>query len=119
VGTPADRTVRNRGAQAAVPSLVFPQEGAVVSAAEVEFRWTAVPQALFYEVRVLSAEGDRLWEQRVDGTRTRVPASALSQERGKMFVSVRAQLPDGRAVKSEVVGFSVREPGQPDRMLKP
>lgn len=107
-GTLADRTVRNHGQHAAVPSLVFPQEGAVVSAAEVEFRWSAVPQALFYEVRILSAEGDLVWEQRVDGTRTRIPASALSQQRGKIFVSVRAQLPDGRSRKSPVVGFTVR-----------
>ena len=107
-GAQADGNVRNRSTHASVPALLFPLEGAVVDAADVQLRWKAVPEALFYDVRVLSAEGDLLWEQRVDGTQVQMPPSTLAQGQSRMFVTVRAHLPGGGTPKSPVVGFSVR-----------
>lgn len=106
--TQEDGRVRNRSAHASLPVVVFPKEDAVVDATELKIRWTAVPQALFYDVRVLSAEGDLLWEQRVDGIHVQVPPATLEKQQSKMYVSVRAHLSDGRTRKSPVVGFSAR-----------
>lgn len=81
----------------------------MVGTGDVEFRWKALPQALFYEIRVVGAEGDLLWEQRVEDTRARMPRGTAGSQQGKLFVSVRAHLPDGQTMKSQVVGFWVRK----------
>jgi len=37
------------------------------------FSWTAVPESLYYEVRIVSDAGDLLWRERVEGTEWRLP----------------------------------------------
>jgi hypothetical protein len=53
--------------------LVLPREGAALKPNAIEFRWTASDRALFYEVRVLTADGDLLWQTRAEGTETHPP----------------------------------------------
>ena len=105
---PTSREVRN--VKPAVPSLelLAPREGLALGPEALDFRWTRVPASLYYEVRVMTAEGDLVWEGRAEGNQTRLPGNVQLVSGTKYFVSVRAFLPDGKTLTSPVVGFTAR-----------
>ncbi|MCJ7503165.1 MAG: fibronectin type III domain-containing protein, partial [Acidobacteriia bacterium] len=110
--TPAtSRTIRREQRKAAELQLIFPREGSVLSRSEVEFRWKSVRGSQFYEIRVVTAEGDVVWEGRVETTQARLPDNIELAPGREYFVSVRAYLPEGKTLKSPTVGFSARHPG--------
>jgi len=99
--------VRNRARPAALPAVVFPQEGAVIPPDGAEFRWQEVDRSLFYEIRLVTANGSLLWEQRVEATHARLPADLRLAAGQKYFVWIRAYLQEGKTLKSSTVGFTV------------
>jgi len=101
------RLVRSGEDRAAAPQLVFPAEGAILSRERVAFRWNPAPGALFYEVRVLTAEGDLVWEGRAEGVEARVPGSISLAAGARYYVSVSGFLSDGKTIKFPTVGFQV------------
>ncbi len=107
--TPAEPlpSVRSRQLELVVPKLLFPAEGSVVQAGHVEFRWRGMPRSLFYEIRVVTAEGDLVWRGRAEATRVQLPTDVQLAAGQKYFVWVRAYLPEGKTAKSAVVGFNV------------
>jgi putative zinc finger protein len=106
----ADRdTVRTGYVQPAALELLIPREGVALTRPAIEFRWTAVNRALFYEVRVLTADGDRVWQTRADGPEARPPGDVVFRAGQTYFVSVSAWLPEGKTVKSSIVGFRVTD----------
>ncbi len=66
-----------------------------------------MPRSLFYEIRVVTAEGDLVWRERIEGSRVQFPAGVQLVKGQKYFVWVRAYLPEGKTAKSAVVGFNV------------
>jgi len=58
--------------------LLFPTEGAMLSALEPEIRWPAVPGAAYYEAQVVTEEGNVAWSARTDATRIRLPGDGAS-----------------------------------------
>ncbi len=100
--------VRNGSAETAGLQVQSPREGAALPRSALEFRWKPVPQAVFYEVTVVNAEGDRVWEGRAETASLRPPATLALASEEKYFISVRAHLPDGRTLKSPVVGFKLK-----------
>jgi hypothetical protein len=42
---------------AILPDLLFPQEGSVIAPEELKFSWQAVEQSVFYEIRLVTADG--------------------------------------------------------------
>src|SRR5258706_8169823 len=60
--------------RSSAPELVLPREGAALKPNSIDFPWTASDRALFYEVRVLTADGDLLCQTRAEGTETHPPA---------------------------------------------
>ncbi len=103
------RTVKPAG-----PSLelLAPREGSALPPEALDFRWTRVPASLYYEVRVMTADGDLVWEGRAEGNQARLPENVQLISGTKYFVSVRAFLPDGKTLTSPVVGFTAREKNQ-------
>jgi hypothetical protein len=101
------RTVRSATAAELSPELLFPAEGGVIAATDREIRWRPVARALFYEVHLMTAEGDLVWETRTDRTAASVPVAHLNAGR-KYYLSVRALLPEGKTIKSTTVGFEVQ-----------
>ena len=93
------------------PELVYPREGVILASRDLEFRWRQMPGVLFYEVRLVTAEGDVVWEKRSETTHARLPDSIHLASGGQYFVSVRAYLSRGKTAKSATVGFKVRSPG--------
>jgi hypothetical protein len=100
-------SVRTSSVSATSPRLVMPLEGAVLPQGAIEFRWTPIDHALFYEIRVLSDDGGRAWEARADATTARPPADLRFRSGQKYYVSVNAWLPEGKTLRSPVVGFQV------------
>jgi hypothetical protein len=106
---PAQRSVRRLPGDSLRPDLLFPTEGAAVVPSDLEFRWTPVGTALYYEVRILSAEGEVVWETRSEGTDARPPGTLHLVPGMRYYVSVSAWLSQGKAAKSPVTGFTVSQ----------
>ena len=102
------QTVRSvAGHAAAVPELLSPRESSIVPRAALEFRWNRVERTLFYEVRVVSADGDLVWETRTEQAETRMPLEIRLTSGQRYYVSVSAWPPEGKTLKSPVIGFQV------------
>ncbi len=100
---------RVRGAlteAAAPPEVLLPREDSK-AAPDLELRWTAVDRALFYELKLVTAEGDVVWEDRLETTHARLPSGLALATGARHFFWVRAYLPEGVTLKSRAVGFEV------------
>jgi len=100
--------VRSRTSVPLELELIHPGEGAVLAGRNLEFRWSPVARSLFYEVRLMTAEGALIWEERAETNDIRVPRTVRLEAGKKYYVSVLAYLPDGKTVKSKTVGFETR-----------
>lgn len=100
----AEAAVRSLSPPASLPVVLSPQAGAIVHASDFSIRWGAVPDAVAYEVRVVSAEGDLIWQTRLRGKSADPPKQTLRPGQ-KYFVWVRASLRDGKTLQSAAVGF--------------
>src|SRR2546430_7669405 len=103
--SPIPPAVRNAPRSLPSPELIFPSEGAIVPRQNVAFRWREVKRSIDYEVVVVTAEGDIVWEDRTETTRARLPHNISLNPGQKYFVWVRADQPEGRAAKSATVSF--------------
>jgi hypothetical protein len=57
------------------PAVLFPSDGARIGVEGSMFRWSMVPGSLHYDVRVVSADGGMIWQERVEGTEWRLPTA--------------------------------------------
>ena len=87
--------------------MLFPSPGAAIASQSPEFRWSGVDQSLYYEIQVLSDNGDIVWEGRTEETRLQLPAEFQLDHNKEYFVWVRAYLPDGKTIKSKAVAIRV------------
>ncbi len=67
--------VRGMTAGDFVPKLTSPRDGAVVRREDLEVRWQPVSEAIFYEVRVMSAEGDLVFEGQTEDTKLKLSST--------------------------------------------
>lgn len=97
------------------PEILAPSEGELVAASRLgglEVRWTPVPQAIYYELRLVTADGDRLWDGRSENGRLEIPPGLPVAAGEDLFVWVRAYLPEGKTLQSGIVGFRVAGGGE-------
>jgi hypothetical protein len=80
----------------------------VVARPDLEFRWREIPGALYYEVRVVTADGDVAWETKSTGAAVRPPHDLALAAGQKYFVWIRAHLPEGKALQSRASAFTLR-----------
>lgn len=99
-----------RETPAQLPQVVFPQNGATLRRSEVDFRWAPFPDAVFYDIRVVTAAGDLVLESKTEDTHLRLVDENRLQPGAKYFVSVRAHLRQGNTVKSSIVSFRIAAP---------
>jgi hypothetical protein len=102
---------RNIDPGALGPRFLSPREGVTVTAANSLFTWTHVPNCLYYQVRIVSDDGDLLWQERVDGTEWRLPAGLSLSPGMEYFVRVDAYLTDAKALQSDYLLFRPGERG--------
>jgi hypothetical protein len=103
------RQTRYADGEALQPRLLAPVEGSVIEPLEQVFHWTAVPGSLFYDVRLVSPDGDLLLRERVNDTRWLIPAHLELRPGEEYFVRVDAYLNDAKYLSSEHVVFTVNQ----------
>lgn len=87
--------------------LLAPEEGSVIRPLEQIFQWSAVPGALFYDVRLVGPDGDLLLRERVEETRWLIPQQLQLEAGIDYFVRIDAYLSDVRYLSSEHVLFTI------------
>ena len=97
-------TIRKLKSPEYSPSILSPHPGSTVPREQLEFRWNAVRGSIYYHIRVLTPDGDLVWEGDSTATQTKFP-SRMTLRSGKYFVLVTAVLKNGRAAKSSPVEF--------------
>ena len=98
------RDTRNIDTTVLGPAIISPREGQSAGADSL-ISWTPVPGSLFYQVRIVSDEGDLLWQERVDGTEWRVPDSLGLAPGAEYFVRVDAYLMEAKSLQSGYLLF--------------
>jgi hypothetical protein len=95
------------GLTSGAPSLLFPESGATLRPNGARFRWTEVAGAVSYTVRVVSLDGEVLFEQTVFETGADLPSTVRLQPGETYFVRVSALLSGGKRLDSEHLRFLV------------
>jgi hypothetical protein len=90
-------------------SFLSPARGMAIIPENYLFRWTPVPNSRFYQVRIVSDDGDLLWQERITGTEWKLPALTHLTPSAEYFIRVEAFLADTRSVKSDYHLFQVEE----------
>ena len=103
---PLAPTLRS-GARELMPTLISPRNGATVQRSKLQFRWESLADAEFYEIRVVTAEGDPVFETKTEDSHLELGRDVQLKTRAKYFVSVRAHLRQGKTVKSSIVSFRI------------
>jgi hypothetical protein len=105
--TPPPGSVRRAPVAAGAVVLLSPRSDSMVPLPNLEFRWRDVPNAIYYDLHVVTEEGDVVWQGKVEGTRARLPDGHPLHAGTKYFVWVRAHLAGGGTIKSAAVAFRV------------
>lgn len=95
--------------EAVSPRIITPREGAVLRPDDLEFQWEPVSDAISYEVRVMSSEGNLVLQERTENTRLKPSRNVPLVSGKKYFVVTRAHLPEGRVAKSTIVSFEIAD----------
>ena len=105
---PGSDSVRRPRTLEALPTIISPPPNSIVSAKRLEIRWHEVPDALYYQVRLVTPEGDLVWQGDATEAHIALP-ERLALEHGKYFVLVSAVMDSGRSRKAPSVGFGIDE----------
>lgn len=89
------------------PRMLSPTPGSVVATKQLHFSWKALSDARDYAVRVVTSDGDLVWEGQTERSSLQFPPDVPLVE-GPYFVWITAHLPDGRTAKSPPVRFIVK-----------
>ena len=105
------RETRSVNPTAVGPRFLSPSKGLGITSNASLFKWTEVPNSLYYEVRIVSDAGDLLWQERVDGTEWRLPAGLALTPGLDYFARVDAYLTDAKTLQSDYLLFRSGERG--------
>jgi hypothetical protein len=110
VATPqADfRPKRNIAPNEFIPKVLTPIEGALIDPGKTLFRWTDISGSLYYDVRVVTWEGDMVWQERVNGTEWWLPDKLELESGAEYYVRVDAYLAEAKNIRSRHVLFKAR-----------
>jgi len=107
----APRETRTIDPTALGPRFLSPEEGMAVSSGDGVFRWTAVPNCLYYQLRIVSDEGDLLWQVRVDGTEWKLPSGLALSPGAEYYVRVDAFMSEAKYLQSDYLLFRFEDRG--------
>jgi hypothetical protein len=104
---PAPEILRKRQLSEALPVIVFPRRDSAVGREQLEFSWTPVSRSRYYEISVVTSDGDLLWEGQTEESTLHLPSDVVLKS-GAYFVWITAYLADGRVAKSSPVRFVIK-----------
>ena len=108
-GRPEPPATRMIARQADAVQVLAPRAGAAVDPRHVQFRWSAVAGSPYYDVRIVTDDGDVVVRERVTGTAWQLPERLSLQPGAEYFLHVDAYPSGDKAVSSEHVPFRVAE----------
>jgi hypothetical protein len=100
---------RNLNSRLGVPQVLAPANGATIDPDSLVFQWSEVPDSLFYDVRIVTDEGDLIWQERVEDTKLGLPGHLQLKPGSEYFVQVDAYLAAAKSISSRHVPFTVKE----------
>jgi len=110
VATPqADfRQSRNINQNSLRPKILTPDEGALIDVGNTLFNWTEIPGSLYYDIRIVTWEGEMVWQERVNGTEWGLPDKFELESGVEYYVRVDAYLAEAKSISSPHVLFKVK-----------
>ncbi len=90
-----------------LPSVLLPRPDSIVRRQGLKVGWKSIAQSRYYEVRLLTSDGDLVWQGQTEKSDLQIPGDAVVRE-GSYFVWITAHLADGRTAKSAPVKFVVK-----------
>jgi hypothetical protein len=108
-GSETQRSVRAATSDDAPLRVLSPVAGATVDGRRLDFRWSAVPGTPYYDVRIVSDDGELIVAERVTGTDWRPPAELALRPGVGYFVHVDAYPVGNKALSSEHSPFRVQD----------
>ena len=105
--TPLHEILREPRLSEAFPVIRSPRQDSIVVRENLEFSWKPVSRSRYYEISVVTSDGDLLWEGQTEKSVLHLPSEVVLK-RGSYFVWVTAYLADGRVAKSSPVRFVVK-----------
>jgi hypothetical protein len=99
--------VRNIDPDVYRPQVLFPSDGAAVDLRHRAFEWTPVPGTLHYDVRIVSADGAVIWQERVENPEWRLPGHLRLAAGEDYYFRVDAYLTQAKSLSSRHVMFRV------------
>lgn len=103
------RQFRSIDAGFLAPRLLSPLDGSVINPAKSVFKWTEVPGSMFYDVRLVSLNGDLVRRERISEPRWALPTDLELEDGAEYFVRVDAYLSDAKFLSSEHILFRVED----------
>lgn len=95
---------RKLQSESQTPVVLAPAPNSTITSRQLEIKWKPLVQSRYYQVTVVTADGDLLWEGRSESPSLRLP-SDLVWKRGSYFVWITAHLDDGQTTRSSPVRF--------------
>jgi hypothetical protein len=105
--TPVSDIERKPTSAELLPSVIVPHADSIVRRERLEFGWKPVPHSRYYEIRIVTSDGDLVWSGQTEKSKLRPPTDVAVQG-GSYFVWITAYLEDGRVAKSPPVKFGVQ-----------
>ena len=93
------------------PRFLAPTAGLAITSGDGVFRWSVVPNSLYYQLRIVSDEGDLLWQERVDGTEWKLPAELVLAPGAEYYVRVDAYMSEAKSLQSDYLLFRFDDRG--------
>jgi hypothetical protein len=90
-----------------LPVILSPPQDGTVEREHLEFSWKPVSRSRYYGIRVVTSDGDLLWEGQTEGSALHFPSDVVLKG-GSYFVWITAYLTDGQVAKSSPVRFLVK-----------
>jgi len=105
--SPLRDILRKPALSEALPVILYPRQDSAVVREHLEFKWTPVSRSQYYEISVVTSDGDLLWEGQTQKSVLHLPSDVVLK-RGEYFVWITTYLADGRVAKSSPVRFVVK-----------
>jgi hypothetical protein len=101
------RQLRNINRSHPAPTILTPVKGANVRPEKLTIRWTTVPGSLYYDIRLVNAEGFMIWQDRIEENKSNLPDNLKLIPGDPYFVRVDAYLAEAKSISSRHVQFTI------------
>jgi hypothetical protein len=102
------RQIRNINRSKLAPTILSPAKGAIVRSEDLTIRWSGVPGSLYYDIRLVNAEGLMIWQDRLEETELHLPSRLELISGEQYFVRVDAYLAEAKSISSRHVPFTIK-----------